>query len=305
LNNVPLSNAQLFILDLTKNTLYTTAYFYGCTVVITVDGQGVMIGHFAQEQPKPETNGQQSCVAMTNSAVVESNIIPKLENAELMVDGTHNTHIWILTFSGTNTVGYGLIKGNLVDNEVPDPNIKPVLYTATSAFSNFETGTVGKAVVEVVPKTDRSGATINVYIESDTPMWTQDYDCNENPVINPKQKRRAATACAAKGNPTITAGPLSTCSQQQQDPDQGIMFRYCVCTLSGTTKTGSLLSIPTTAMATAACAYPTMPGSPIHPSENLGPATTNTKLCQVCTPVINNEDSCLTITNCLPQVHYF
>jgi len=107
---------------------------------------------------------------MTNSAVVESNIIPKLENAELMVDGTHNTHIWILTSSETNTVSYGLIKGNLVDNEVLNANIKPVLYIATSAFSNFETGTVGKAVVEVVPKTDRSEATINVYIESDTPM---------------------------------------------------------------------------------------------------------------------------------------
>ena len=276
-----------------------------------MDGQGVIIGHFAQEQSQPGTNGQQFCVAMTDSAVVKSNIIPKLVDAELMVDGTLNTHAWILTSSGTNTVGYSLIKGNLMDNEVPDANITPVPYIATSMFSNFDTDTIGKAVVEVVSKTDRSGATINVYIQSNTPTWTQDYDCNGNPVTNVKQKKRAAAACAAKGNSTITAGPTTTagpsptCSQQQQDPDQGITSGYCVCTLSGTTKTGSLLSIPTTAMATAACAYPTMPGSPIQPSRNLGPATTNTKLCQVCTPVVNNEDSCSTITNCLPQVHNF
>lgn len=37
---------------------YTTALFYGCTVVIVVDGTGVIIGHFAQQTGTPVTPQQ-------------------------------------------------------------------------------------------------------------------------------------------------------------------------------------------------------------------------------------------------------
>ena len=105
LNKVPVGGAQAFILDLTKSTSYSTAYFYGCTVVITVDGNGIIIGHFAQQMAVPGTNGQQSCTAMKNAAVVEENIIKRLENVEVEFDFTDNTHAWILTSSGTSTTG--------------------------------------------------------------------------------------------------------------------------------------------------------------------------------------------------------
>ena len=260
---------------------------------------------------QPGTNGQQSCTAMTNAAVVEKKIIDRLVDEETMFDFSDNTHAWILTSSGTATTGYRQIKENLATNDIPAGNIQPYEYPATSAFTDFNKDPKGKAVVEVVSKPDGSGATINVYIESDTPTWSRNYDCNGNPVTTTKQKRVAA-ACPAPGSsaqsttlgPTTPApaGPTPTCSQQQEDPDQGIWSGYCVCTLSSTTKTGSLLSIPTTAMVTAACAYPTLPGVAIIPSASLGPATTMSAFCEVCTPLVNNEDSCTTITNCLPEV---
>ena len=281
------------------------------TVVITVDGNGIIIGHFAQQMAKLGTNGQESCTAMKNAAVVQKNIIDKLEDVEAVLDFTDNTHAWILTSSGTSTTGYRLVKEHFVTNELPAENIRPYVYTATSAFSDFHEGPKGKAVVEVISRSDGSGATINVYIESDTPTWSQNYNCNGNPVTTTKYKRVAA-ACPAPGSsaqsttpgPTnpAPAGPTPTCSQQQEDPDQGNWSGYCVCTLSGTTKTGSLLAIPTTAMATAACAYPTLPGSAITPSASLGPATTMSASCEVCTPIVNNEDSCTTIANCFPEV---
>ena len=97
-----------------------------------------------------------------------------------------------------------------MDNEVPDANITPVPYIATLMFSNFDTDTIGKAVIEIVSKTDRNRATINIYIQSNTSTWTQDYNCNGNPVTNIKQKKRAAAVYAAKENSIITAGPTTT-----------------------------------------------------------------------------------------------
>ena len=172
---MPLGGAQFFKLDLTKSSTYTTAYFYGCTVVIAVDGEGVTIGHFAQEQAKPGTNGQESCVAMTDQTVVKNKIISSLEDAALTTDYSADTRVWILTSSGATTIGYRLISQYFEDNDVLAGNIVPFAYTATSAFTNFESGPIGKAVVEVVAKSG-GGATINVYIQSDTPSWSGNFD---------------------------------------------------------------------------------------------------------------------------------
>ncbi len=42
-NNVALGGSKYFKIDLTKSATYTTAYFYGCTVVIVVDGGDLII----------------------------------------------------------------------------------------------------------------------------------------------------------------------------------------------------------------------------------------------------------------------
>jgi hypothetical protein len=45
-----------------------------------------------------------------------------------------------------------------------------------------------------------------------------------------------------------------------------------------------------------------MPGgaAAVTPTLDLGPAITNTALCQVCTPYANNEDASIKLPNCLP-----
>ena len=177
-NKVSLGATRYFELDLTRSDTYTTAYFYGCTVVIVVYGQGLTIGHYAQEQAKPGTNGQASCIAMTDRTLVENNIIERLVEETLMADYTADTRAWIITSSGTGTIGYNLIREYFEENDMLAGNIIPFAYTATSAFTNFESGPIGKAVVEVVPKKDGSGATINVYIQSDTPSWSGNYDAS-------------------------------------------------------------------------------------------------------------------------------
>lgn len=45
-----------------------------------------------------------------------------------------------------------------------------------------------------------------------------------------------------------------------------------------------------------------MPGTAIKPTITLGPATTNTRNCQICTPVGPNEDDCHKMTSCTPKV---
>lgn len=74
------------------------------------------------------------------------------------------------------------------------------------------------------------------------------------------------------------AGPTPTCSTQDEDPGAGINSAYCVCAQGTGTTTASLLTLPSTVMATASCDYSTMPGAAavVTPTNGLGPATTNT-----------------------------
>ncbi|KAL9071734.1 MAG: hypothetical protein Q9161_003998 [Pseudevernia consocians] len=99
------------------------------------------------------------------------------------------------------------------------------------------------------------------------------------------------------------AGPTPTCSMQDQDPSEGIDSAYCVCVQGTTTASAALLTLPTTVIATASCDYSTMPGGAavVSPTNALGPATTNTAVCQVCTPYAVNGADCTTIPNCQPQ----
>ena len=107
-------------------------------------------------------------------------------------------------------------------------------------------------------------------------------------------------SAAASGAP---AGPTPTCSMQDEDPSAGINSPYCVCAQGTMTTTAALLTLPSTVMYTASCDYPTMPGAAaiVTPTNALGPATTNTAVCQVCTPYAIDEADCTTIPNCTPQ----
>lgn len=167
-NKVQLGGAKAFPLDLTKSATYTTAEFYGCTVVITIDGKRVIIGHFAEEKG--------SCIAMTNRNIVENEISAKLLDAGLDDDHSADTNAWIITSSGTGTVGYSIIEEDFTNDDILAGNIHPFKYTATSAAADFSNSPRGKAVVEVVP--NGSGATINLYIQSDTPSWSGNFDAS-------------------------------------------------------------------------------------------------------------------------------
>ena len=109
-----------------------------------------------------------------------------------------------------------------------------------------------------------------------------------------KERRDNGSVCS-----TTSSTALPSCTMRDQDPDQGITSAYCLCEGS---KTLPLLSAPSTVEATASCQYTTIPSNitTISPTTSLGPITTNSALCQVCTPVVNNEDSCTTMPNCSP-----
>lgn len=124
-----------------------------------------------------------------------------------------------------------------------------------------------------------------------------------------------------------SAQPKPSCYQQNEDPDQGITTEYCVCNES---RTLPFLTISPTVVWTKSCEYTTLPpkdtkrdgivapmtttapSSMITPppileqrdltiTKDLGPPTTNKKLCQVCTRVVNNEDSCHSMKDCIVQ----
>lgn len=160
-----------------------------------------------------------------------------------------------------------------------------------------------------------------------------------NKFANPQQKKRQdfPSSCFADQGSSTSSTPLPSCYLQNEDPDQGIYTRYCVCESS---RTLPLLTISPTVVVTSSCQYTSLPpktkrdvttASPketkraaipvatllspeptITPSPNLagrdltistgfGPPTTDTKNCQVCTRVVVNEDSCSSMPNCIVQ----
>ncbi|KAK6084839.1 hypothetical protein SCUP234_03022 [Seiridium cupressi] len=115
-----------------------------------------------------------------------------------------------------------------------------------------------------------------------------------------------------------------SCTMQNEDPDQGINTEYCVC---DKTRTLPFLTITPEVVRTKSCDYTTLPPkdtkraampsitppvATITPaatieqrdltiSTGFGPPTTDSKHCQVCTRVVNNEDSCSSMKDCIVQ----
>ena len=95
--------------------------------------------------------------------------------------------------------------------------------------------------------------------------------------------KSTTTSAAIKTAPAATT-PTPSCSMQFADPDEGINKAECICDESITLP---LISAATTAMVTQSCAYTALPAGSatseiITVRSTLGPATTNSPLCQVC-----------------------
>jgi hypothetical protein len=120
-----------------------------------------------------------------------------------------------------------------------------------------------------------------------------------NPLPASDYTTAIATITAAPSNAAPAPTTLS-CSLQESDPDEGINLPYCVCKGSVTlfVQTGTQVTAPA-----GSCAFTALPGASaqITTSANLGPASTNTARCKVCTPVVNNKDSCSIIPSYVVQ----
>lgn len=99
---------------------------------------------------------------------------------------------------------------------------------------------------------------------------------------------------------TSVATPYPSCSMQKQDPDEGITQAYCVCQASVTLP---LLTKSKVTRETQSCESTAIPSNTawITPITTLGPATTYSALCEVCSLAVINENSCSTISGCTPS----
>ncbi|KAL9129283.1 MAG: hypothetical protein Q9217_002230 [Psora testacea] len=152
---------------------YTTSEFYGCTVVVVVNGLNVVIGHYGEVA---------GCVVMEDNSAVQNRIIRPLEENLAFCDFDDNAHAWIIHTSSQNSVGYKAIQKSLRKFGVEAANIKDRLYPSSSGVGGFPGLSKGKVVVDWESKEQGNKATMKVYIEGDTPKFTQDYDCNGDPV---------------------------------------------------------------------------------------------------------------------------
>ncbi|MCJ1228106.1 hypothetical protein MMC12_004767 [Toensbergia leucococca] len=214
-------------LDPNKPAAFTTSQFYGCTVVITVDGKGVTIGYFA-EVNSPEYSsqlilvridhnqiGSNACISMENQNAIDKQVIPKLLEATDFLDLGSNTQAYIIISQeqGAKSLGYRAISLQLLALDVLARNIKAVPCISSSGTENFP-GPRGKAVVTWTPNPARDGAVLKVYIQNDNPIFEQAYDNEGSPVGaaacagNNKRKRQEACAppgAAADDSATATA----------------------------------------------------------------------------------------------------
>ena len=218
-----------------------------------------------------------------------------------MFDLDVDTQAWIINTAGTNSVGYKAIVQNLKDWQMDPNNIHNYPYFSTSGVGEFPGMAKGKAVVQWSPKSDNTGgATLNLYIENDIPKFTQDYDCNGNPISTGNHKRDGPACSRTVTYPTssATAGLTSapSCSYVAPEPPT-TPEAFCSCGRSSlplTTITGT--PVPEA----SSCAYAALPTS--APSiTNMETPTTNSRMCQVCTPYAANGADCSSITSCVIQ----
>ena len=325
--NVPASNkvntgtAVSWSNNVNTAAVYAPTEFYGCTLVVVVNGNVVMIGHFAQEKPG-------NVVCKEDSASVKS-MISKLETAEAEVDldDVAGTQAWIIYSddTGKTSAGYEAIFSNLNDEDklnIPESNISPIPYRRGGGGGNFD-----KLVVQWAPNSDNSGATLNVYIRSNNPSFTGTYDCNGNAVAAGTHRlmARASSVCSLTSssdaaptstafstlsltNPTTAAASTETltvipipatgtplCSYVAPEPP---VINEAFCSCAG--KSHGLSTVPGTAVpVSSSCGYTQLPSSTVSGLDS-DPATTDIGACEVCTPYAENGSDCTSIPNCTP-----
>ncbi|KAL8910678.1 MAG: hypothetical protein Q9171_004054 [Xanthocarpia ochracea] len=277
-----------------KAAVYAPSEFYGCSLVVIVNGHGVVIGHFAQEKP-----GNVKC--MEDDASVKL-MISKLEDAESLVDvdDQAGTRAWIVYSDDTTTSspGYKAIFENLNDADrmnIPKDNITSTPYRRGNGGGNSD-----KLVVQWKPKDDNSGATLIVYIRSDTAAFTGTYDCNGNPVTGGSRlMARVGPACTRTVASAITVNPIPASSLCTYVAPRPPVINAAFCSCSGASY--SLTSIPGTPVAqSSSCAYTALP-SMTASNLNGAPPITNLEACQVCTPYAENGADCTKISDCTPK----
>lgn len=118
---------------------------------------------------------------MDDKAAVKRRILDELDGELPLFDFDDSTVAYIITSASKDSVGYKAIVEHLKAYDMKDPNIHRHGYRATSGVGGFEGEPKGKAVVEWVPKAAGAGATLNLYIEKNTPEYTQTFDAQGNP----------------------------------------------------------------------------------------------------------------------------
>ena len=286
--------AKGWMLDPSKSAAFAPTLFYGCTIVVIVNGKGVVIGHFAEVKP--------NAGACLNDAASVKAIIDKLETAEAFVDieNVDGTRAWIVYSNDipTSSPGYRAIFANLNDPNglnIPADNIEGFPYTRGNGA-----GDSGKIVVEWQSNDDGSGATLKVYIRQNSPRFTGNYDCNGNPVTGGSGQLKARAACGGQGPVTVTVVPVpipqpTLCTYIPVEPP---VINQAFCSCSGASYV--LSEIPGSPVpVSSSCDYTVMPTVKAT-GINGFPPFTDLGGCEVCTPYAANGADCTTIPNCTP-----
>ena len=117
------------------------------------------------------------------------------------------------------------------------------------------------------------------------------------PAFTPSSSIPSSTASPSTSSAASATSVI--CNQRNDNPDQGIEQQGCICTSGSTTKTLPLLA--TYVNYDSSCAYSNLDTSTIAITQDFGPPTTNTMICQACTPTTDFGATCTSLPNCIPQ----
>ena len=291
---------QKFNLDPAKDQLISTQEYYGCTILVIHDGKNAMLGHFKQAQgPMSKDDDTLKSVQKT-----QNNIIEPTGEYEALVDADSNTRAWIVAPSDSNTaVGTKALIKHLTDSEesggygINKNNVKYQGYTrgGENEEGHFPGQARGKTIIRWTHKPDGSGATMDIFAGNNDSIFSQEYDCAGNPVGG-HNKKRDGGSCQAKGGGS--PAPTPKCLYIGPEPP-GQPEASCQC--NG--KNGYPLTTLSKNLAPeSSCAWSTLPPTMTAKKDPLGPPTTHSKECQVCTRAEYNEDSCHSIPNCIKEL---
>ncbi|KAK2755472.1 hypothetical protein FQN54_006409 [Arachnomyces sp. PD_36] len=154
----------------TQPARYTTSPFYGCTIVVVLDGCGAVIYHIA------EVTGR--CITMEDGSVFKQQISGYLEDELSMLDFTDQAEAFIVHTSSSNSPGYVEIERLLIGHGVYPQKINEKKYTAGLST----VGHRGKAVIDwSIKDGERGGARLEFYLQSNNPIYVRDYDAEGKP----------------------------------------------------------------------------------------------------------------------------